>query len=328
MPHSSINRLIRNVSLRQLQIFEAVVRFGGVTKAAEALHLSQPTVSVQVKKLSTAIGHTLIDQHGRKIRLTPIGREVHEAALDVLNRLLELSDSASERDQELKGELRISVVTTAKYFIPQMISRFIQQHPLVTPHLTITNRANILDRLKSNEDDLFIMGQVPNNLDVRIHQFINNKLVIAAHPDHPLAQFRNIPMAQLEHERFLVREKGSGTRQILENMFAEQGIQIEPYMELSSSEAIKQCVMAKLGISLLSEHNMGLELENNRIALLKINGFPVVRSWYAVHNSNRKLPLISRTFLDEINAEGEPVLLTGSQTARKLKVIPINSSIK
>ncbi len=316
------------MSLRQLQIFEAVVRFGGVTKAAEALHLSQPTISVQVKKLSTAIGHTLIEQHGRKIRLTAIGREVHQAALDVLNRLLELSDSASERDQELKGELRISVVTTAKYFIPQMISRFVQQHPLVTPHLTITNRANILDRLKSNEDDLFIMGQVPKHLDVKIHQFINNKLVIAAHPDHPLTQFREIPIAQLQRERFLVREKGSGTRQILENMFAEQGIQIDPYMELGSSEAIKQCVMAGLGISLLSEHNMRLEMENDKIASLTVSGFPVVRSWYAIHSSSRKLPIIARNFLDEIHSEGEEVLLKGSETARKLKVIPINPAIK
>lgn len=305
MPISSINRLIRSVTLRQLQIFETVVRLGGYTRAAEALHLSQPTVSVQIKKLCDTLGCPLLEQAGGQTRTTAIGQNVYVAAVEILDKLVELGDTVSEESNELKGDLRIAVVTTAKYFMPRLLAGFIRQHPGVTPYLTVANRATVLDRLKSNEDDLLIMGQVPKGLDVKVHRFTNNKLVIAAAPDHSMVQARGISLETLSRERFIVREKGSGTRQILENMLAEQGLQISPYMELESSEAIKQCVMSGLGISLLSEHNLQMELSNNHIAALPVNGFPLVRSWYAVHQKNKKLGIISRAFLEIIRNEGK-----------------------
>ncbi len=328
MHRSSINRLIRNVSLRQLQIFEAVVRLGGYTRAAEALHLSQPTISVQIKKLCDTLGYPLLEQAGGQTRTTTIGQNVYVAAVEILDKLVELGETASEETNELKGDLRIAVVTTAKYFMPRLLAGFIRQHPGVTPYLTVTNRATVLDRLKSNEDDLLIMGQVPKDLDVKAHRFINNKLVIAGAPDHPMAQARGTSLETLSRERFIMREKGSGTRQVLENMLAEQGIQISPYMELQSSEAIKQCVMAGLGIALLSQHNLQMDLASNNIAVLPVNGFPLVRSWYAVHQKNKKLGIIPRTFLEIIRNEGEDILLSGFSPERKMKVIPIQQIVK
>jgi len=328
MAYSSSNRLIRNVTLRQLQIFEAVVRLSGYTRAAEALHLSQPTISAQMKKLCDTLGCPLLEQAGGQTRTTTMGQNVYVAATEILDKLVELDATTSEESKELKGDLRIAVVTTAMYFMPRLLADFIRQHPGVSPHLTIANRATILDRLKSNEDDLLIMGEVPKDLNAKAYRFINNKLVIAAAPDHPMVHARGISLGTLSREHFIVREKGSGTRQLLENMFAQQGLPMSPYMELESSEAIKQCVMVGMGIALLSQHNLQLELAGNRIAILQANGFPLVRSWYAVHQKNRALGIIPRTFLDIIQNEGENILFTGSSSERKMKVIPIQQIIK
>jgi len=328
MTHTSINRLIRNVSLRQLQIFEAVVRFGGYTRAAEALHLSQPTISSQIKKLSDTLGHTLLEQAGGETRTTAVGQNVYMASIEVLEKLVELGDSVSEKSKELKGDLRISVVTTAKYFVPRLLASFTQQNPGVTPHLTVANRATVLERLKSNEDDLFIMGQVPSKVDVGVYPFIDNKLVVAASPNHPMAKARGISLETLSRERIIMREKGSGTRQLLENLFTGRGIQINPYMELGSSEAIKQCVMAGLGVALLSQHNLQMELASNYVTILPVNGFPLVRSWYAVHQKNKKMSVIPKAFLDVIRKEGENILMSGLPPEKQMKVLSIKAPVK
>jgi LysR family transcriptional regulator, low CO2-responsive transcriptional regulator len=308
MSYSTADNLIRHVTLRQLQIFEAVVRLGGYTRAAEALHLTQPTVSMQVKKLSDALGLPLLEQVGREIHPTAAGRDVYAATQDILGRMVALGDSASEHRGVVEGELRIAVITTAKYFMPHLLGAFIAMHPQVRPRLTVTNRAKVLERLKSNMDDLLIMGRVPRELAVQAHPFIDNELVVVASPVHPLADVRGITLERVSRERFLVREPGSGTRQAVDRLFAEQGITITPYMELGSSEAIKQGVMAGLGISVLSRHNLRLELAGNHIALLDVEGFPLKRRWYAVHLKSKRLTLATRTFLEFMLAESERVL--------------------
>jgi DNA-binding transcriptional LysR family regulator len=308
MPYSTADKLIRHVTLRQLQIFEAVVRLEGYTRAGNALHLTQPTISMQIKKLSEAIGLPLLEQVGRHVLPTSAGRDVYITALNILGNMVELGDSASKLDGVVKGEVNIAVITTAKYFMPHLLGAFIERHPHVQPRLTVTNRAKVLERLKTNGDDLVIMGQVPNELAVNARPFIDNELVVAAPPGHPLSSMRNITLEQLSKERFLVREPGSGTRQTVDRLFAEQGVTITPYMELGSSEAIKQGVMAGLGISVLSRHNLRLELAGNYLAILDVEGFPLKRRWYAVHLKGKKLSLAAQTFLDFIIDEGAAVL--------------------
>jgi DNA-binding transcriptional LysR family regulator len=300
MTYSAANSLIRHVTLRQLQIFEVVVRLGGYTRAAEALHLTQPTVSMQIKKLSEALGLPLLEQVGRHVHPTAAGRDVYSAAQEILGRMVALGDSASERQGVVKGELRIAVITTAKYFMPHLLGAFIAQHPQVKPRLTVTNRAKVLERLKSSEDDLLIMGQVPKKLAVQAYPFIDNELLVVAPPGHPLSGVGNITLERLSRERFLVREPGSGTRQAVDRLFAEQGITITPYMELGSSEAIKQGVIAGLGLSVLSRHSLRLELAGSHIAILDVDGFPLIRRWYAVHLQGKKLSLAAHTFLEFI----------------------------
>lgn len=308
MSYSTAENLIRHVTLRQLQIFEAVVRLGGFTRAAKSLHLTQPTVSMQIKKLCDSIGQPLVEQIDRHIKPTAAGRDVYAAAQDILGRMVALGDSASELEGVVRGELRIAVITTAKYFMPHLLGAFIARHPRVHPRLTVTNRAKVLERIKSNQDDLVIMGQVPSDVVVQAHSFIDNELVVVAPPEHPLSGVRDITLEQLTQERFLVREPGSGTRQAVERLFAEQGLKIEPYMELGSIEAIKQGVMAGLGLSVLSRHNLRLELSGKHIVILDVEGFPLIRRWYAVHLQGKRLSLASSTFLDFILNESDGIL--------------------
>lgn len=300
-----LSQTLPHVSLRQLQIFETVVRLDGFTRAAEALNLSQPTVSMQVDKLSKTLGLALMEQVGRKMHLTNAGREVYALTQDILVRVGALGDLADELNGVIKGELRLAVITTAAYFMPHLLGAFVEAHPEVQPRLTITNRAEVLERLRSNQDDLLIMGQVPDEIAVKAYPFIDNEMVVVAAPDHPLAGQKNVSLKQISNARFLVREPGSGTRQAVERMLAAQGLEITPYMELGNAEAIKQGVMAGLGISVLSRRNLGLELSNNHIVVLDVAGFPLIRRWYAVHLRDKKLSLVARSFLASLIEDGK-----------------------
>lgn len=308
MTYSIAQGLIRHLTLRQMQIFEAVVRLGSYTRAAEELHLSQPTVSMQVKKLSESIGYPLIEKLGSQIHTTTVGREVYISAKNILNNVMALGETAAELEGVVKGPLRLAVITTAKYFMPHLLGAFINIHPQVKPVLKVTNRSRVLERLKSNEDDLLIMGQVPIELDVEAYPFVDNELVVVASTHHPLTRCRSITLQQLSEERFLVREAGSGTRLAIERLFDERGLKVQAYMELGSSEAIKQAVMAGLGISVLSRHNLRLELAGNHIAILDVKGFPLFYRWYAAHLKGKKLSLVSRTFLDFLLQQGKDML--------------------
>ncbi len=308
MDMSGKSDLIRHISLRQLQIFESVIRHGGVTRAAEVLNLSQPTVSMQIKKLSESLGLTLLETVGRTVHPTPAGREVYSTTVEILENIGALDDLASDLKNTVRGELRISVITTATYFMPHILGAFVERYPDVEPKLTVTNRAEVLERLRSNADDLIIMGQVPDAIPVKAHPFIDNHLVVVAPPDHPLAGKKNVPLERLAQERFLARETGSGTRLAVDRLMREQGLTVTPYLELGSAEAIKQGIMAGLGISVLSQLSLSLELASKKLVLLDVEGFPLVRRWYAVHLQDKKLSLAARTFLNYTLDESIDVL--------------------
>ena len=309
MVYSAAKNLIRHITLRQMQIFEAVVRLRGYTRAANELYLSQPTVSMQVKKLSETIGYPLLEKVGHQLHTTAVGDEVYNTSKNILNSMANLSDSTSELEGVVKGPLRLAVITTAKYFMPHLLGAFVSQHPEVQPILKVTNRSRVLERLKSNEDDLLIMGQVPDEPLLKAYPFVDNELVVVASTQHPLTRCKNISLQQLSKERFLVRESGSGTRLAIERLFDGEGLKIQPYMELGSSEAIKQAVMAGLGISVLSKHNLRLELAGDHIAILDVTDFPLFYRWYAVHLKQKKLPLVARTFLQFLLQQGKDMML-------------------
>lgn len=297
-----------NVTIRQLKVFESVTRHHSYTQAAKELHLTQPAVSMQVKQLEDNAGLPLLEQIGKKIYPTTAGKAMYEASVDILTRLKELDNTVEELKGEVKGPLQVSVVTTSKYFMPQLLGAFLQRYPDVEPKLKFTNRANVVERLTNNIDDFVVMGQLPDDTKFDSFPFLENVIVLAAPPNHRLAKQKNIELKDLQDERFLSREPGSGTRQVFDRMMEEEGLNAEPYMELGSSEAIKQAVMAGLGVAVLSLYSLKLELDAGKLILLDVKGFPVRRRWYVVHLKGKQLPLVPQTFLNFILMESDKIL--------------------
>lgn len=287
-----------HLTLQQLRLFEAVARHRHFTRAAEELHLTQPAVSIQLRRLEENVGAKLFEHIGKRFFLTPAGHEMHSACNDVLERLRALEQALDSLDDTLKGPLRLSVVTSTKYFIPHILGSFIADHQAVVPRLIVTNRERVIERLAENQDDFVIMGQAPDDLAVEARPFYENLLVVAAHPHHPRAAAQAITPTQIASERWLVREAGSGTRSAFDRYLIENDVAISPYMELGSTEAIKQAVMAGLGVSVLPLSSMQLELSNGCLAVLDVQGFPLCRRWNAVWLKGKTLPRVAQAFVE------------------------------
>ncbi|MDH5357540.1 MAG: LysR family transcriptional regulator [Gammaproteobacteria bacterium] len=294
-------------TLQQLKLFEAVSRNSSYTRAAKELHLTQPAVSIQIKRLENQVGVPLFELVGKKVFPTAAGSSMYEASRDILARVEELKTSIETLQGEVKGLLKLSVVSTTKYFMPHLLGSFLAEHPDVEPKLTFTNRAKVIQRLYSNEVDFVVMGQILEDDKLETSPFLENILVPIAHPNHPLAKRKKIALTDLLQERFLEREIGSGTRMLFERMLAKQGLEVMPYMELGSSEAIKQGVMAGLGIAVISLHSIQLEQAANKLVILDVEGFPIKRPWYAVRLKGKKLSLVAKTFLDYILKENRTI---------------------
>jgi len=293
-----------HMTLRQLQVFDAVARHLNYTRAAEELHMTQPAVSGHIRQMAEQLGVPLIEQVGKRLHLTEAGEEVQKAALDVINRTEELEMRLADLAGMLLGRLRLSVTTTAKYFAPHLLGDFSRRYPGVDVRLEVSNRETVLERLMANEDELAIMGRVPQGLNVTGTAFTRNPLVIVAPPDHPLAGEAGIQPERLAEETFLLREPGSGTRLAMEEFFTERGLSLKGGMELGSNETIKQAVMAGMGLSVLSWHTIPLERATGKLAVLDVAGFPLKRHWYAVHLKEKQLSVVAATFLQFLMGEG------------------------
>lgn len=302
-----------HMTLRQLKLFKAVAQHLSFTRAAAELCLTQPAVSIQIKQLEGHINMPLFEQIGKKIFLTEAGKELYDACEDIFARIDTLEMSLNEIQGSIKGQLKLSVITTATYFIPHLLGAFIRQHPEVNVRLSVTNRIRILERLTSNEDDIVIMGQVPDSLNVETHQFLENPLVVIAPAQHTLAKQSKISLQRLAEEDFLMREVGSGTRLAMERCFAARNLEIKAKMELGNSEAIKQAVIAGLGLSVLSEHTLIQELATGAIRVLDVEEFPMVRYWYVVHLSEKKMSLVAKTFLDFLLLHSRDIMQQASR---------------
>lgn len=302
-----------HLTLRQLKVFEAVARHLNYTRAAEALHLTQPAVSMQVKQLEESLGVALFEQLGKRVHLTETGQEVLAYARSVNQQLDEL-ESVLNRIKGLSGgRLRISVATTANYFIPTLLGRFSRRYPDVTVSLDVTNRETLLRQLNENTVDLVIMGQPPAEADVEAEPFLDNPLVVVAPPEHPLAGKKRIPLKRLQEEIFLVRESGSGTRIAMERFFSERSMKLRTGMEVGSNEAIKQSVQAGLGLGLLSRATIEQELTLKRLVVLDIEDFPIMRHWFVVHRQGKRLSAAADAFKRFVLAEAKRLV---AQTAK------------
>lgn len=289
--------MMSHATFRQLEVFEAIARLGSFTRASEELHLTQPTVSMQMKKLTDAVGLPLFEQVGRRIHLTEAGKELAIAAREIMQSLERCDMSIAEMRGLKKGKLRLAVVSTAKYFVPRILGEFLRQHPGVEVSLKVTNRQRVLERAAENLDDLYILSQPIGHIELVAKSFMENPLLVMAHPEHPLTHERNIPLQRIAQEPFLMREEGSGTRLSVERIFGSQGLKPNIRMELGSNEAIKQAIIGGLGISILSRHTLGTD-GMGEPAVLDVEGFPVVNQWHIGHPHGKQLSVVASAFLD------------------------------
>ncbi len=285
-----------NITLRQMKVFESVARNLSYTRAAAELFLSQPAVSMQVRQLERQLGVSLFERLGKRVHLTEAGREVYQYSRSVAQQLDEMETLLADLKGLNSGRLRISVASTANYFVPNLLATFHKRFPGVTVSLDVTNRETLIGQLSDNTVDLVIMGQPPASLDVDAQAFMGNPLVVVAPPGHSLARGKNVPLKRLQEETFLVREPGSGTRIAMERFFTERGIRLKTGMEVGSNEAIKQSVQAGLGLGLLSRATIEQELTLKRLIILQVAELPIMRHWYIVHRHGKRLPAAAEAF--------------------------------
>ena len=287
---------LRHTSLRRLRVFEAVARHRSYSRAAAELHLTQPAVSMQLRQLEAEAGLALVEQMGRRLDVTPAGRAIIECARAVMARLREADEALEALQGRSGGELALATVSTAKYHAPKLLAEFRRQHPGVQVRLSVSNREAVVRDLTENAVDLAIMGTPPRGLDTIAVPFAKHPIAIIAAPDHPLARRRRLPLARLAEETFLIRERGSGTRSAMERFFSARRFHPRETIEMSSNETIKQAVMAGMGVSFLSLHTVGLELQARRLIVLDIAGTPVMRAWHVIHRAKKRLSPVAQAF--------------------------------
>ena len=298
--------LIRHATLRQLQVFEAIVRLGSFTRAAEELFLTQPTVSMQIKKLSDSMGLPLFEHVGRNVEPTEAGLVLYDACRSMFETLTNLEMKIADLKGLKSGRLRLGVVTTAKYLAPEILGEFSRLYPGIDLALKVTNREHIIDRMHANVDDLYIMGHASNEeLEIESYPFAPNPLVFIAPRDHPLVGKKKIPLSEIAKEPFIIREPGSGIRDSTVKTFSKYNVQPRVRMELGSNEAIKHAVVGGLGLAVLSLNTLSLESVDGPVAILDVQGFPIMRHWYLVHPRGKELSLVAKTFL-EFAVQNEP----------------------
>ena len=295
-----------NFTLHQLYVFGMVARHKSMTEAARRLHMTQPAVSIQIKQLQEAVGIPLIEVVGRRLHLTEAGERLYEAYQAIDLELESFDAVISQLKGGLKGSLNISCASAAKYFLPYLLGEFQKRYPEIKISLKVTNRNEVIHHLSQNEYDLAILTQLPNDESITAIPFLKNPLVMGAPPEHPLTGKKDITIEQLKEDPFIFRELGSGTRMVMESYLKEHGIKIKPIMELGMNEAIKQAIMAGIGLSIISKLSLGNELYLNKISILDMPDFPIMTHWHVLFKKRKRLTPVTQnfiSFLQEKNIE-------------------------
>ncbi len=301
---------MRRLTFKQLRIFEAVATEHGYTRAAKALHLTQPAVSIQIKQMEEWIGLPLFEKTGKHFRLTEAGRELWRYTQEIHHKLEEAALAIGEMKGLKRGHLHLTMASTANYFAPQLLATFCARHPDVQITLDVVNRAGLLRALEENTTDIVIMGKPPAAMPVHSEIFMENPLVVIAPPDHPWRDRAGIPLSEIATEPFIVREHGSGTRAAVERFLARHDLERPSGMEMNSSEAIKQAVRAGLGLGVVSLYTLEMELELKRLCILDVEDFPIMRHWRIVYRKDKRFSAVAQAFRDFIVEEAAATLKT------------------
>jgi LysR family transcriptional regulator, low CO2-responsive transcriptional regulator len=301
---------MRDVTLKQLRGLAAIARTGKVTAAAKELGVTPPAVTLQLKLLEDAAGLALFERSRQGLRLTDAGRYVLGVQAHIEAELLECGESLSEMKGLTRGRVAVGVISTAKYFAPRAIAAFAGAHPRIDIKLIEGNREAIISALERFDLDIAIMGTPPDTLPVVQQVIGDHPFIIIAPAGHKLAARRRVALAALAKEKFLLREPGSGTRTLMERVFAKHDVAPRVGTEFGSNETIKQAVMAGLGLAFISAHTVAAEVAAGWLSVLPVEGLPVVRQWCAVRAKQKQLLPAGLAMWDFLAAEGAGFLPT------------------
>lgn len=295
---------MKNATLRQLKVFEAVARHLSFSRAAAELHLTQPAVSTQIRTLEGHVGLALFEQLGKKTYLTQAGTELLQFSRAIIQQFHEADTAMAQHRGIAGGQLNVAVISAGDYFFPQLMVAFARRHPGVQLNLSVHNREELLGQIAENRTDLAVMVRPPAQEDMHSEAFAPHPYVIVSAPDHPLAGRARIGMEELLRHPFVVRERGSDTWQSMEDAFGAHMDGIRVAMAIRSTETIKQAVIAGIGLGFLSAHTIGRELADGSLVVLAVDGFPLMLHWYVVHRREKRLPPVARAFHAFLMEEG------------------------
>lgn len=299
---------MRNVTIKQLRFLSAAAHGGSLAAAAEACHVTASAVTMQMQQLEAIAGLPLIERNGRRFTLTAAGREVFAAAERIEAILADCTAGLAGLKALASGHVAVGVVSTAKYFAPQMLAAFARAHPGIDMELIIGNREDTIAAFERGRFDVAIMGRPPERIEIKSAIIGDHPQVMIAPPDHPLAKQRSISPREIAKQTILMREVGSGTRLLAERFLTRHGVKPRIGMEIGSNETIKQAVMAGLGIAFISAHTIAAEIDDGRLTILDVVGLPEIRQWFVVHLAAKRMMPAAIRLRDFLVAEGRHFL--------------------
>jgi DNA-binding transcriptional LysR family regulator len=283
-------------TFRQLDLFLALAETGSVTAAARKTHVSQPTASIQLRELTRSVGVPLYEVIGKKVHLTDVGRELARTIRTMVDAWGGFEQEVDGALGLTRGKLRVAVVSTAQYFMPRLLGAFCKQHPGIDVSLEVLNRTGVVNRLRENLDDLYIMSMPPDDIELADRVFMANPLVVIAPSSERLLKAGPFTLAQLSKRRFIMRESGSGTRMAVEQHFRKLRFRPEIRLELGSNEAIKEAVAGGLGLAIISRHALHGRNAEHGVSVVDVKGFPLSSCWHIVHPAGKRLSPLAAAF--------------------------------
>ena len=292
-----------NITFRQLRLFLALADTGSVSAAARAMHVTQPTASMQLREISESVGLPLYEVISRKVYLTEAGRQLARTARAIVDEWERFGQTVNAMQGLTRGRLRVAVVSTAKYFVPRLLGSFCERHPGIDISLEVLNRDGVVQRLRENRDDLYVMSMPPQDVDLEDQTFLANPLVMIAPAGHQLATRQRLSLKALAGERLILRERGSGTRLATDRFLEAQGFEPQNWLELGSNEAIKEAVAGHLGVAVISRHAIKSEDLERDLCLLPVTGLPIRSQWHVVYPRAKQLSPIAQVFREHLLAQ-------------------------
>ena len=292
-----------NITFRQLRLFLALAETGSVSSAAKLMHVTQPTASMQLKDITESVGLPLYEVVSKKIYLTDMGKELATTARAIAQSWDSFEQNADAVKGLSRGKLKVAVVSTAKYFMPRLVGSFCQKYPEIDVSLEILNRDGVVQRLRDNMDDIYIMSKPPSDLDLSDEAFMPNPIVVIASTMDPLVKRVAVPLNELSKKRFILREKGSGTRMAGDQFFSKKKFRADVRLELGSNEALKESVAGGLGLGLVSKHALHGLVKEHGVGIVDVEGFPLPSAWHIVHPASKKLSPLALAFKQHLLEE-------------------------